>query len=284
MISNEDSENVAKEAIDVEKKNMNIQIVVSRNDKFLIFKRFRDQVACIVPYYKYDKDDYGCDFSIPNRNTEVKRIQNAYEMVESISSYTVSANNVSFDCLENFPEGIFKEDNIEGWIHFNQNSLIEANERHKTTVVQIDDRTLFEKVPDEWLDSGKYDLEFEQKLKIRYRPFGIKIFPVIFDEGFILVNSNKYTNTATMYVTVLDIQRMFVGNAVQGEVNNLIKNVLPFFPFFNCGVNEEMANVYLKNIGGLKEFLSNLTTNRCLLKFTYVFSRTNLCLCRVIGL
>jgi hypothetical protein len=260
--------------------NTNVQVVISNNtNKFILFKKFRDGVSCVVPYYKYEDEDFGCEFVIPNRNNKLKRIQNAYSMVESIGSYTVTTNTVGFDCLENFPDGVFNSGNNEGWIHFNQNTITDG----RATVVQIDDRIVIEKTPDNIMDTGKFDLEFEQKFKIKYKPMGVKVFPVVFDDGFCIVITNESRNTATMYLSLSDVSKMFVGTTTREEVYDIIKNVMLFFPFFNCGINENVANVYLKNIGGLKPFLTRSCEKSCLLKFSYVFSNTDVCLCQVIG-
>lgn len=265
-------------------KNHDTQVIISphQKDRWIIFKKTPYFKTYITPFDAYEDETWESGIVVPENR--LHRVQNLYENTKEISSYTISIDNISFNCLKGFPPEIFPKDAATGWIHFNHTSTIVKDEKDKkpTVVNQIDDRIAFEEIEEAEIEqSGIHEFEFEMTHKINFKIEILKVFPIIFDRGFILTIADE--KKATMYVTLNDVSKLFAGSATKNEFNNLVYNVFPLFPFFNCNVNEKSSTVFLKNINGLRSFFAKTNLPKALVRFRYYFNNPKACTCRIIG-
>lgn len=268
-------------------KPSNTQVVISsrHDDSFIIQNRNGDINDLITTFTQYENDgqpEFDSDFVVPENR--LFRIQNFYENIKPIASYTISIDSISFNCLKNFPPDMFPPEAASGWLHFRHSTIISKNENDKkpTVVNQVDDRIVFEQIENAEIEqSGIYETELDIQTKINFQAKDLKVFPVIFDRGFALTIADE--KRATLYLTLMDTNKLFAGTSTQLELNNLIHNVFPLFPFFSCNVNEKNANIFLKNIPGIRTFLSKTELPKAMLRFRYYFNNPKTCTCRVIG-
>jgi hypothetical protein len=268
----------------IKNKQHDTQVVISPiyDDSFIILKNFGSYRTIITPFVAYDDNAWDSDFVVPENR--LFRIQNLYDNIKAIASYTISVDRITFNCLKDFPVDIFPPQAATGWLHFNHTSITTKNENDKkpTIVNQIDDRIVFEQIEDAEIEqSGIYQMEFEIPTKISFQAKDLKVFPVIFDRGFALTIADE--KKATLYLTLNDINKLYAGVCSQSELNNLIHNILPLFPFFSCNVNEKNANIFLKNISDFKAFFGKTNLTKAMLRFRYYFNNPKICTCRVIG-
>jgi len=268
----------------IKNKQHDTQVVISPiyDDSFIILKKFGSHTSVITPFVRYDDDSWDSDFIVSENR--LFRIQNLYSNIQSIASYTISIDKITFNCLKDFPVDVFPAEAATGWLHFNHTSITTKNENDKksTIVNQIDDRIVFEQIEDAEIEqSGIYEMEFDIPTKISFQAKDLKVFPVIFDRGFALTIADE--KKATLYLTLNDVNKLYAGVTSQSELNNLIHNVFPLFPFFSCNVNEKSANIFLKNIPGFRTFLENTKLTKAMLRFRYYFNDPKTCNCRVIG-
>ena len=256
----------------------NTQVIISNlfTDSFIIGKRFGRSVSIITPFIETDKGVYDSDFVV--KEDSLYRVQNLFNLTKSISQYTISADRISYNGVKDFPTDCFTPNVEKGWLHYNHTSIGEDDQ----TVNQIDDRLCFEAIDeDEIDDAGNLEMEFQNKSKINFSFQNLKVFPIVLSRGFILVVVNRHT--ATMYTSILDCQKMYVGNCSQGEVSNLLQNVFSVFPFYNVNVSEKGANIFLKNIPGLRMFLAKTDLTKAMIRFKYSFKTPNTFTARIIG-
>lgn len=257
----------------------NTQVIISNlfSDSFIIGKRFGRSVSIITPFVEVEKGVYDSDFVV--KEDSLYRIQNLFNLTRAISQYTISADRVSYNGVKDFPEECFTPGVTRGWLHYNHTAISNEDE---PVVNQIDDRICFEAIDDEEIDNASnLEMEFQNKSKINFNYQNLKVFPIVCSRGFILVVANRHT--ATMYTTVLDCGKMYVGNCNQGEVSNLLQNVFSVFPFFNVNVSEKGANIFLKNIPGLRMFLSKTELTKAIVRFQYSFKTPDTFTARVMG-
>lgn len=271
--------------IKTEKKH-DTQVVVStlQPNSFIILRKNGNSYSLIGPGVAYVGEngevEYSSDFIV--QVNRMFRIQNLFEGIKPISSYKISVDKIKFNCLENFPPNIFPESFTSGWIHFNYKAA-RSEENH--SIIEIDDRMIFEQIDDAEIDvpGSIYDLTFEQPNKINFQAKDLKVFPVIFKDGFALTVADE--KCATLYLTLSNVEKMFAGVTSQRELNNLIHNIFPLFPYFNCNVNDRSANIFLQNkdVPELRTFLKKTGLTKALLRFQYFFNEPKICNCRVIG-
>jgi len=229
---------------------------------------------CFVPAVIYEETDekgmtstsQQCDFTTPA--TILHRIQNFAGLVPSIASYTVSMEDIVFDCIKKFPAAMFPTETGYGWLHFTLYAKKSKEENRGKPVIinEVADHLFVEELTD------KIEFTFNQPNKINFSTKDMKVFPVFFQAGVAIAIANA--TKATLWLTVSDVQRMFCGITSQNELNNLIYNVFPLFPIFNAMINDKEATTFLKNVGGLKSTLAKLGHEKLMLKFEYNFSNT----------
>ena len=271
----------------VEEKKHDTQVVVSnmQPNSFIIIRKFGARYSVITPFFAYEREngdtEWCSDFNVPNNR--LFRIQNLFNNIPAISSYKVYVDKLQFNCLENFPPNIFSETLTSGWIHFNYKASKETDK--SPDIIEIEDRVIFEQIDDTEIDvpGSPFDLTFEQTNKIKFEAKDLKVFPVIFKNGFALTVADG--KSTTLYLTLENVEKMFCGVTSQSELNNLIHNIFPLFPYFNCNVNDRSANIFLQNkdVPELRSFLKRTGLKKALLRFQYFFNEPTTCNCRIIG-
>jgi hypothetical protein len=253
-----------------------------QTNSFIVVRKSINKYSCITPFVTDNLQGSGLSSNFDVSISRMRRIQNLFEHVKPISSYKVSIDNIQFNCLENFPENIIPTDIDAGWIHFNYRM---TKSEEGDSVIEIDERMIIQQINDDEIDieESPYELTFEQLTKVNFKVRDLKVFPVIFNNGFIvaIVSESK----VTVYVTLNNVEKMYCGSTSQNELNKLIDNIFPIFPYFNCNVNNRCANIFLQNkdVPELRSFFKRSKLRKALVRFQYFFNKPNICTCRIIG-
>jgi hypothetical protein len=214
------------------------QAVISTDQNFILAKSIGSFTDIISPFKKI-KDGFTSKFILPI--TQLHRIQTLYDSISSISQYTVIDNSIKFDCVSNLPTDMFG-DATEGYIHF---SAIKQVKKDKTEVI-VDPKMVFQLIdcePDTFI--------YNQKIK--FKSDFLKAFPIILKPGFIFSTVNK--TMCQLFISVIDPQKLLIGECSKYEIINVIQYVLPLWPIFDINIGKTIQ------IKLQQEFIQNRYSN-----------------------
>ena len=243
----------------VRKPNKNNLQVLVYEEQFLFRKRFSSTLSAIVsPWKRLSEDEFDSDMVVPYNR--LFRVEKMYEDSENMSKYLVEDGLIHFDCVGKFTPEFFPENADSGWIHFLSKVIDEDGDK----IISIDDRMVIEAIE-------PIGTNLNQTTKIEFMTKNLKVFPIFFVNGFGLAVIEK--EKAVLYLTVTDFSRLYCGVTNKTDLNNLIHNISPVFPFFSITIANKRSVVFLK-LDGLKQFLNQHDFNSGLLRFEYSFENT----------
>ena len=193
-----------------------IQVVVSSDKTSFLITKMLSEINIISPFER-NEGEYFTNFTTPNNR--IYRIQELYQSIPKFSTYSMSGDNIIFDCVNKLPEAMFK-DVDSGIIHF---SASESDDKS----IDVDPKMVF-KIS----TSESIELPFNQNVKFKTR--FLKVFPIILTNGFIL--SIVDSEEATIFITLNNPEKNFIGSCLRQEVINVITNLIPIWPIFDVYV------------------------------------------------
>jgi hypothetical protein len=236
----------------------NLQVLVYE-EQFLFRKRFSSSLSAIVsPWKRLENDTFDSNMVIPYNR--LFRVEKMYEDSEQMSKYLVEDGLIHFDCISKFTPDFFPKDANSGWIHF----LSKIIDTDGDKLISIDDRMIIEAIE-------PIGTNLSLPTKIEFQTKNLKVFPIFFVNGFGLAVIEK--DKAVLYLTLSDFSRLYCGVTNKTDLNNLIHNISPVFPFFSITIANKRSVVFLK-LDGLKPFLNQVDFNSGLLRFEYSFENT----------
>ena len=140
-------------------------------------------------------------------------------------------------------------------------------------VVEIDPKLIINFVLDNQV------IEYENKSKITFITNWIKVFPVLLSKGVIITIVTP--NDCTIYFTLLNPHKGYVGTCSRKEIGNIAQNIFPIWPIFNIAADENINKIFLK-----KDILENIKTKhyqKLMLKIKYNLSNPSLMMIQKIG-
>ena len=225
------------------------QVVVSSDKTAFLITKVLTGTNIVCPFIK-SEGEYFTNFSTPTNR--VYRIQALYQAIPKLSTYSITDNIITFDCVNKLPSAAFKDvDN--GIIHFN------AIDNEDSDDIEIDPKLVLKLVEPE-----SVEIRFDQPIKFKTK--FLKVFPIILTNGFILSIVDR--DECTIFITLNNPEKNFIGNCLRQEIINIIQNLIPIWPIFNINISKS-TRIYIREQYLPNEFRKE--TNPILINLTYRF-------------
>ncbi len=217
-------------------KQLQTQVLVNEDiSKFILVNKNKNLTTIFSPFEVLD-NEYQSNFVLPeNRSFRALKLKN---LIPNLCHFESSNKQVNVDCIKCIDPSLFN--NIKnGYIYLavgNQNKKIK-NKQYKN-IIEAKNILIYDNC------KSKFNsIEFELSNKIKFKTQNLKIFPIITNNGFLLLTIDN--EETTLYLSVENAKDSYIGSCIKSVACEIVRLYLNIWPILNIDITAKSSEIYL---------------------------------------